>query len=68
MMADEDGDNWRYARLICVYDARSLFLFHHKMYFRRFMVGLVNDKIFENFILILILANSVVLLLTDYED
>jgi hypothetical protein len=67
-LADKDGDNWKYARLIVVYDARSLFMFHHRTCLRRFVVGMVNNKIFDNFILILIAANTLVLLMTDYHD
>ena len=68
MMAEPDGDNWQYARKICVHDARSLGLFHHNTYFRRLMVGIVEDRFFESIVLLLIVANSIALVMTDYDD
>ena len=51
-----------------VYDGLSLFLFHHSTRFRRIIVAITEDKKFENFILILIILNSVCLVAYDYRD
>jgi len=57
-----------HAQKIVVYDYRSLFLFHHSTKFRRILVAITEDKKFENFILILIILNSIGLLMYDYKD
>lgn len=51
-----------------VYDARSLYLFHHKSKLRRFIVGMTESKFFETIILTTILMNCVQLALYDYKD
>ena len=48
---------------IKVYDARSLFLFHHDTSFRRFIVQTVESKVFQNFILLVILCTTITLML-----
>jgi hypothetical protein len=51
-----------------VYDGRSLYLFDHSSTFRRIIVALTEDKKFDNFILLLIISNSICLLLYEYKD
>ena len=51
-----------------MYDARSVYLFHHDTCFRRLIVGIVEDRLFDMTILLLIIANSIALILTDYTD
>lgn len=51
-----------------VYDHRSLFLFHHNGYFRRIVVAITENSIFDNLIISLIFLNSVCLVMTDYKD
>jgi hypothetical protein len=50
------------------YDIRSLFILHGNWRLRRWLVWLVEWKWFENFITLVILANSVMLACTDYGD
>jgi hypothetical protein len=67
-MADPDGDGWQYARKISVYDAKSIYLFHHDTCFRRLIVGIVEDRLFDITILLLIAVNSISLVMIDYTD
>ena len=53
---------------IVVYDRRSLFLFHHKTGFRKFMVRLTHSNCFEALIVLAIFLNSLVLACTDLSD
>jgi hypothetical protein len=48
---------------IKVYDARSLFIFHHDTTFRRFIVQIVESKVFQNFILLVIMCTTITLML-----
>ncbi len=48
---------------IKVYDARSLFIFHHDTAFRRFIVQIVESKVFQNFILLVIMCTTITLML-----
>lgn len=50
------------------YDIRSLWILHGNWWIRRKLVWLVEWKPFENFITLVILANSVMLACTDYND
>ena len=50
------------------YDIRSLWLLHGDWWIRRKIVWLIEWKPFENFITLVILANSVMLACTDYQD
>jgi hypothetical protein len=50
------------------YDIRSLWILHGSWFIRRKLVWLVEWKPFENFITLVILANSVMLACTDYND
>ena len=50
------------------YDIRSLMIFHGSWRPRKWLVWLVEWKWFENFITLIILANSVMLACTDYGE
>lgn len=50
------------------YDIRSLWLLHGDWLIRKKLVWLVEWKPFENFITLVILANSVMLACTDYDS
>ncbi len=50
------------------YDIRSLWVLHGNWWIRKKLVWLVEWKPFENFITLVILANSVMLACTDYND
>jgi hypothetical protein len=50
--------DWEYAKLIRVYDARSLFILHHSYKLRRFIVAIAENRMFDIFILSLIVINS----------
>ena len=50
------------------YDLRPLFVFHGEWKVRKWMVWFVDWKYFENFITLIILANSVMLACTDYGN
>jgi hypothetical protein len=50
------------------YDIRSLWLLHGDWWIRRKLVWFIEWKPFENFITLVILANSVMLACTDYQD
>ena len=64
----KEQQDWEYAQKIVVYDGRSLYLFHHQTFFRRLIVAITEDKLFENFILLLIILNSISLVMYDYKD
>ena len=53
---------------IVIYDYRSLYCLHFNNPFRIWLVNLTSSWIFENFILLLILINSVNLAIYDYND
>ena len=61
-------NSWEYAKKIVVYDYRSLYLFHHRCWFRRLVVGITENQAFDNLIISLIFFNSMTLVLTDYSD
>jgi len=61
-------DAWSFANKIIVCDARSLYLFHHETVFRKFIIFIVEHKVFDSFIITLILFNSIVLAMQDYSD
>lgn len=50
------------------YDIRSLWILHGDWWIRKKLVWLVEWKPFENFITLVILANSVMLACTDYDQ
>lgn len=50
------------------YDIRSLFIFPGNFIVRKWLVWLTEWKWFENFITLVILANSIMLSFTDYGD
>ena len=50
------------------YDFRSLFCLHFKNKFRIGLVWLTEWKVFDIFIMLVILGNSVLLAMTDYSD
>jgi len=50
------------------YDIRSLFILHGEWRLRKWLVWLVEWRWFENFITLVILANSVMLACTDYGE
>ena len=60
--------NWEHTQKIVVYEGRSLYLFHHATLFRRVVVAITEDKKFDNFILLLIILNSICLIMYDYTD
>ena len=60
--------SWEYAKKICVYDARSLYLFHHSTYFRKLMVGISEDAKFSMVVWLCILLNSLSMLMYEYSD
>ena len=51
-----------------IYDYRALYCLHFKNRFRQEIVYFSNSSFFENFIILLIFLNSVVLAIYDYED
>ena len=53
---------------IVVYDWRALYFFHYKNRVRIELVAFTTSNMFENVIILLIFANSVVLAIYDYED
>ena len=53
---------------IVVYDYRSLFCLHYKNRFRVELVNFTCSSMFENFIILLILLNTIVLAIYDYSD
>jgi len=61
-------EKWEYANKIVVYDAKSLYLFHHETKFRRIIVAIVESKTFENIILTLIILNSLCYTFQDYSE
>lgn len=50
------------------YDIRSLWILHGDWKIRKMLVWLIEWKPFENFITLVILANSVMLACTDYNE
>lgn len=50
------------------YDIRALFIFPEQFFLRKWLVWLTSWKWFDNFITLVILANSVMLSFTDYGD
>lgn len=50
------------------YDIRALFIFPGGFFLRKWLVWLTEWKAFEHFITLVILANSVMLSFTDYEE
>ena len=62
------SSEWSFASKIIVCEANSLNLFSHESKFRKIMVYLVEQQAFDNSIIILILLNSIVLALYNYED
>jgi len=59
-------EKWEYASKIVVYDWKSLYLFDEKTRCRRILVAIVESKIFENIILVLIILNSLCYTIRDY--
>lgn len=53
---------------IVIYDRRSLYLFDHNTWFRKWVVALAGSNAFEAFIVLAIFFNSIVLAITDYGD
>ena len=53
---------------IVVYDYRSLYCLHFKSVFRQELVNFTCSNFFENFIILLIFLNTVVLTIYDYND
>jgi hypothetical protein len=58
MKTAHSRQDWEYARLIRVYEARSLFCLHHSYKLRRFIVAIAENKVFDTFILSMIVVNS----------
>ena len=53
---------------ILVFDRRALFFLDFKNKFRIQLVDFTSSPLFENFIILLIFANSIILAIYDYED
>jgi hypothetical protein len=53
---------------ICIYDARSFYLFDHKSCFRGFIVKLTESSEFQHLTLSIILLTTLTLIIYDYED
>ena len=51
-----------------MYDCRSLYCLHYKNVFRQELVNFTCSNFFENFIILLIFLNTVVLTIYDYND
>ena len=51
-----------------VYDYRSLFCLHYKNPLRVELVNFTCSNMFENFVILLIFLNSIVLAMYDYDD
>ena len=61
-------EGYEFSSKIVIYEAMSLYLFHHKTTFRRVIVGITEAKAFDMFILLLILINSAGMIMYDYKD
>lgn len=55
------------AKLI-VYDAKSIYLLDHQTSLRKTLVKVANHTLFENFIILCIIVNSIVLIAYDHRD
>lgn len=55
-------------KIFKIYDKNSCYIFHGESWFRRMVVKLSCWPMFDNFIILLILLNSVMLALYDYTD
>lgn len=55
-------------RKVVVYDYRSLYLLHFKSTLRKEIVNFTDSTLFENFIILLIFLNSIILAIYDYND
>ena len=53
---------------ILVYDKRALYCLHFENRCRIELVTFTSSNMFENFIILLIFANSIILAIYDYED
>ncbi len=53
---------------IFVYDYRSIYCLHFKNHLRIQLVNFTSSTLFENFIILLIFLNSIVLAIYDYND
>lgn len=53
---------------IVIYDYRSLFVLHFKNKARIELVNFTSSPLFENFIILLIFINSIILAIYDYND
>jgi len=53
---------------ICIYDARSFYLFDHKSYFRSFIVKFTESSEFQHISLAIILLTTLTLVIYNYED
>jgi hypothetical protein len=51
-----------------LYDRRSLFILDQSFFLRKALVWFIEWKWFDRFITFIILANSVMLAMTDYND
>lgn len=51
-----------------MYDRRSLFIFDRSFWIRKKVVWLIEWKWFDNFVTLIILANSIALAMTDYKE
>ena len=61
-------DPWEYASKVVIYDSKAVYLFHHQNKCRRRIVGIVESNLFNNIILTLIVLNSIVLAMYNYND
>lgn len=50
---------------ICVYDARSLYIFDHESWLRNIIVTITESKIFEYLIIVVILLSTIIMLCED---
>ena len=53
---------------IYIYDRKSLYLFDHQTFFRRWIVSLTHTNFFEAIIVLAIIFNSIIMAITDYND
>lgn len=51
---------------ICIYDARSFYLFDHKTWLRKFVVKFTESTEFQNFSLAIILMTTLTLIIYNY--
>jgi len=53
---------------IVIYDFRSLYIFHHDNWIRKFLVQIIESQPYDTVVLLSILISTINLLIFDYSD